>query len=216
MHCNPVKKFIAFFGILCGLSMSSVYTAEPVVDSLFTKDGNLVLSYHLEPILDEQTINSLKHGAITTLSHHVQLWKDRSFVNSMVREYVYPIQISYDNWEHKYRIQVPGEERLTLNLETIREKCTQMQQLILVSLADLEPEAEYCITIRVKFAPLSIDTYDAIRGVLPESKDTEQKQTGGSIWRLALNLLGLGDKTYSFKTKNFMITAEDSIEYVKK
>ena len=210
-----MKRLVTLFGIALLSLLTRVHAEAPVIDSLMVQDEFIHLSYHLEPVLDENTVQSLKRGAITSLTHHVQVWQDRPLVNTVVQEYIYPIQLSYDNWEHKFRIQMPGEERLTSNLKTIQEKCTQMQQIELVSVSDLEPDAEYCITIRVKFTPLSVDTYDAIREVLPESDQSNRKQSRGSIWRTALNLLGLGDKTFSLKTKNFKLTPQNEIQYVE-
>ncbi|MDZ7723762.1 MAG: DUF4390 domain-containing protein [candidate division KSB1 bacterium] len=216
---KPDAKNLLLFAILTGLMLvlpRRGFPADPVVDTLVVRDGMLVMSYHLKPVLDDNTVNSLKRGAITRLSHQIQVWRDRPLINNIVREYEYPVQLSYDNWEHKFRIQMPGEDRLTSNLETIRKKCTQMQEIELIPVNDLEPDAQYCITIRVKFAPLSVDTYDAIRGVLPESNESQRRGAGhsGSIWQTALNLLGLGDKTFSLKTDNFRITSDRAIEYI--
>jgi len=182
-------------------------TENIVLDSLSVNDHHVILSYHINDMLDDKSIASLKRGAVSEVTHHIQLWKARGFMDKVVDEQYGAVKVFYDNWEQKFRIITEDEDRLTPHIETVRKKCCRVSDLTLSRRSTLEAHSKYYVTIQIAFQPISADTYETLRDVLKTSDDKETKETNkrsGGIWNTMLDIFGLGDKKFSFKSGDYI------------
>ena len=72
-----------------------------VVDNLETIDSTLCLSYHINELLNEKSIEALQRGVQSEVVHKIQLWQDKAFINPLDKEYTHRIKVFYDNWEKR-------------------------------------------------------------------------------------------------------------------
>ncbi len=185
------------------------------LDSLVADDGVLSLSYHINELLDGKSIEALERGITSEVVHHIQIWKRQNFINPLIHEEHYPVKIYYDNWEKKYRIVTSEENRLTSNLETVIEKCSVVENIDLVSIDKLETGEKYYLSINITFQPISAESYNAISDIFTDGseKPALQKEKKSGFMSVLVNLLGFGDKEYSLKTKNFIITKSEIVDF---
>ncbi len=186
-----------------------------IIDSLVVRDNTLNLSYHINNLLDDKGVQALERGITSEVVHHIQLWRKKSFINPMEKEYVYSVKLFYDSWEKKYRILSNDENRLTFHLETVKEKCSVLENFPVADADDLERGQKYFISIDVIFQPISAESYNAISDIFSsdEKKQTGNKKNG--FFGVLVNLLGFGDKKFSVKSQDFIITETGSVEFVK-
>ncbi len=209
-----MKLRLFYILMFCGLIIQAYAGQRVKLDSLVLDDGVVLLSYHIDKLLDDKSIEALERGITSEVVHHIQIWKRQNFINPMVHEETYPVKIFYDNWEKKYRIVSEDENRLTSNLQTVISKCTQVENLPLLAAEELEPGEKYYLSINVTFQPISAESYNAISDIFTddsEKPELKQEKKGGFM-SVLVNLLGFGDKEYSLKTKNFIIT-ETEIDF---
>ena len=193
------------------------YAAESVViDSLRVHDNLLDLSYHINNLLSEKGTQALERGITAEVVHHIQLWRKKGFINPMEKEYIYSIKIVYDSWERKYRIISEDENRLTSQLETVKQKCTVLTDYPISEIADLEQNEKYFVSISVKFQPISAESYNAISDIFTKDEkkqEVKQKDKKG-YFGVLVNLLGFGDKEFSVKSNDFIITDTGAIKFL--
>jgi len=211
MKTNTTFFFIFTFFV------KSLAGGSVVIDSLRSADGELTLSYHIENILSAKGSQALQRGITSEVVHHIQLWQKKGFINPLEKEYIYSVKIFYDSWEKKYRILSEDENRLTSQIETVKEKCSVVKSLPIVMLADLQQNKKYFISISVTFQPISAESYNALSDIFSKG----DKQQGGKKKRkpgylgVLVNLLGFGDKEFSGKSQDFYITDTGLINFVK-
>ena len=197
------------------LPMATLHSAQKIrVDSLTQEDGALRLSYHIDNLLDEKSLALLQRGVTSQVVHHIQLWKQKGFVNPLVKEHFYTLRIFYDNWEKKYRIITQDENRLTPQLESVKEKCSALTDFHVISMKDLEINQDYYLSISVSFQPVSAESYNAISEIFEDGgkKTAPVGKKGGGYLSVLVNLLGLGDKEYSLKTPEFRVLDSGQVQ----
>ncbi len=188
-----------------------------VIDSLFVRDNRLNLSYHINNLLDDKGVQALERGITSEVVHHIQLWRQKSFINPMEKEYIYSVKLFYDSWEKKYRILSDDENRLTSHLETVKEKCSVLESFPIAPLGELERGGKYFISINVTFQPISAESYNAISDIFnnDEKKRETKKNKKNGFLGVLVNLLGFGDKEFSVKSQDFIITEKGTVRFVK-
>jgi len=204
--------FFLFAFFVQGLTAKSV-----IVDSLRAAAGELVLSYHIENILSAKGSQALERGITAEVVHHIQLWQKKGFINPLEKEYIYSVKIFYDSWEKKYRILSEDENRLTSQIETVKEKCSIVKSLPIVMMADLQKNKKYFISISVTFQPISAESYNALSDIFSKEKKQQEgkKKNKQGYLGVLVNLLGFGDKEFSGKSRDFYITDTGLINFVK-
>lgn len=209
-NMKHIFLYILFLCLVTNVSARQRVT----LDSLVVADGELALSYHIDDLLDEKSIEALERGITSEVVHHIQVWKRQRFINPLVYEEHYVVKIYYDTWEKKYRIVTTDENRLTSHLETVMQKCAVVEHLDLVPVNDLERGETYYISIDITFQPISAESYNAISDIFTddsEKPELQHKEKSGFM-SVLVNLLGFGDKEYSLKTNNFKITDSGTID----
>lgn len=197
---------------------SSLFPAQHVdFDDLKIVDDMLCVSYHVVNILDEKSVEALQRGIKSEVVHTIQLWQQKSFINPLEKQVEYRIKVFWDNWEKKYRLETEDENRLTPHIETVKQKCTVIENIPLVKTTDLQRDKKYHISIVVNFQLISAESYNAISDILSgEKKNRENpKNKKSGFVSVLVNLLGFGDKEYSYKTKDFTITESGNVEFVQ-
>ena len=191
-----------------------------LVDSLTVNSNNLLLSYHIDGLLSNNTIQGLERGLTSEVLHHIRLWKSKKLFSAISSEVFISIKLYYDNWEDKFRIITDTENRLTTQVETVREFCSQVRNFPLIDISELEPNNKYYISIETTFKPVSAETYQDLSEWLSGSSNSEEKEKpkkGGQnkIFGVLLNVMGFGDKVLSYKTKDFIISEDKKIQFLE-
>ncbi len=209
-------SFTSFLILACFFTVHAANT-RVVVDSLKIDSGYLVMDFEVEGIITDKAEQGLSRGLTSTIEYQIQLWEDKSgWINRLVTETDFKIKVFFDNWEQKYIILTHNEKRLTNSLETVREKCSQLKNIVVCPFEKLLPGKNYYITVKTILRPLSIENYKEIRNWLSgEAKqlnfenldDTEKQEEKfkGGLLKMVLALTGFGDRAISGKSKNFRI-----------
>lgn len=194
------------------LSTAAVTAAQIRIDALGEDDGALELSYHIDNLLDNNSLDLLQRGIASQVTHHIQLWKQKGFVNPLIKELFLTMRIYYDTWEKKYRIVSEDENRLTTQLETVKERCSALRAVRIVAMKELEPNQDYYLSISVSFQPISAESFTAVSTIFDDgAKKSGSRKGRGGYLSVLVNLLGLGDRKFSLKTPEFRILESGQI-----
>ena len=213
------SRMMKILTTLCILAFCSIGLAAEsvVIDSLLVRDDQIYLSYHISDLLSEKGLQALERGITSEVVHHIQLWRKKGFINPLEKEYIYSIKIVYDSWERKYRIVSEDENRLTSQMQTVKEKCTVITDFPISKVADLEQDQKYFISISVTFQPISAESYTAISDIFTkdEKKQKEEQKDKKGYFGVLVNLLGFGDKEFSVKSRDFTINDTRTVKFVR-
>jgi hypothetical protein len=212
-----MKKYLLTitFIILC-ISFLQAANKRVVIDSVKINSGSLMLDFHVDEIIDEKVAEGLVKGLTSTIEYQVELWEKRGVLNHLVAQQDVRMKVFYDNWEHKYVIMSAEEKRLTNSLQTVKEKCSQVQNFSMIPIDNLKSKNDYFFNIKVILRPLSIENYKEIRHWLSgkaknfklnDLDDTEEqeKKFKGGLFKMFLALTGFGDRVISGKCDDFKI-----------
>lgn len=216
-HNDMKKAYYKIFWVVLFFSSPAFPAEHIVIDELQIIDNSLCASYHINELLDEKSIDALKRGIKSEVVHNLQLWRRKGLINPVEVEKNHWIKIFWDNWEKKYRLETEDENRLTHSIETVKQKCTFVENYAIANLDDLEKNQKYHLSIDVTFQLISAESYNAISDIFSgDSKTTkEQEKRKSGFVSVLVNLLGFGDKDFSFKTKDFIINDQNKVEYVQ-
>ena len=188
-----------------------------VIDSLCVSDGVLVLNFHVQGLLDDKFIDGLKNGLTSQIVHQIGLWRDRTLFNSLPVELFYGVKVYFDNFEKKFMIVTETERRLTASVETLRDFCCHVKDFPLISVAAIDANSKYYLSINSTLQPVSSETIEGLSGWLsgqPPSESAEpRKSKRRRIWGVLVSMLGFGDKTISVKSRDFYVRNNEIIEY---
>ena len=203
---------------------SNVSSAERKleIDSLRIHEGVLLVDLNVDGLINDKMLEGLERGLTSVVEYRVQLWKRKSLVSQLVAETYYRVKLYFDHWERKFAIISEDENRLTSSSETLREKCSEVRRLALTDTSKLNPEANYFVTAKMTYEPISTENYQQLRkwiqgemGSLDPSKQREPpKHSGGSrsrLFNVFINLLGFGNKVLSAKSDYFTFRSDSLI-----
>ena len=190
------------------------------VDSLKVNSNDLILSYHIDGLLSNNTIQGLERGLTSEVLHHVRLWKRKKLFSAISAEVFISIKLYYDNWEDKFRIITDTENRLTTQVETVREFCSQVKDFPLIDVSDLEIDNKYYISIETIFKPVSAETYQDLSEWLSGSSNSNEKEKPkksgeNRVFGVLLNAMGFGDKVLTYKSKDFIFLENNVIQFLE-
>ncbi|MBN1560599.1 DUF4390 domain-containing protein [candidate division KSB1 bacterium] len=210
-----MKSILKIFLVAAVLAVSASSAQHGAVDDFKIIDSSLCVSYHIDELLNEKSIEALQRGVQSEVVHKIQLWQQKSFINPLEKELDYWIKIVYDNWEKKYRIETRDGYRLTPNIETVKKQCAFVEYFPLADLRELVRNRKYYVSVQVTFQLISAESYSALNDIFTGEKknaETQEKKTGGFV-SVLVNLLGLGNKEFSLKSRDFIVTESDQFEY---
>ncbi len=203
--------------VIASISLLQAANKRVVIDSVKANSGSLMLSFHVDEIIDEKVAEGLLKGLTSTIEYQVELWEKRGGVfNHLVIQQEIRMKVFFDNWEHKYVIMSAEEKRLTSSIETVKEKCSQIQNYAVIPIIKLKNKKSYFFNVKVILRPLSIENYQEIKHwlsgraknfKLDDLDDTEkqEKKLKGGLLKMFLALTGFGDRVISGKCNNFTI-----------
>jgi hypothetical protein len=174
----------------------------------------------VDDLFDTKIHQGLQKGFTSEIVHHICLWKSKKVISSIINELVQPVKVYYDDWQKKYAVATTSENRLTANIETVDEMCSHMKAVSICDTLHLETGAKYYISIEVKIQPISNETYQElsnwISGSPEKAKEKEsQNPKKGRLTGMLIDMMGLGDKTLIWKSKDFIISNAHRIEFVE-
>jgi len=190
---------------------------QVVVDSVKINSGFLQIDFTVDGIIDQKIAEGLRQGLVSTIEFQIQLWEKRSgWVNNLVTQEYIHMKVFFDNWENKFVIMSQDEKRLTSSLETVREKCSQISNVKIISIENFKSEKKYFFTVKAILRPLSVENYQDIKNWLngraknmdlKNLDDTEQqeKKFKGGLLKMFLALTGFGDRVISGESEKFQI-----------
>lgn len=222
-----MKKFVlTLLGLLLVIHQLHGATRRVLVDSVKIKSEVLLVDFTIDGIIDQKTAEGLQKGLTSTIEYQVQLWEKRGgWFNSLIAEQDVRMKVLFDNWEKKYVILSAEESRLTSSLETVREKCSQMQNIDIVPISKLKKNKKYFITVKAILRPFSVENYQEIKNWLSgqaknldleklDDTEKQEKQFKGGLLKMFLALTGFGDRVITGKSSDFKIE-QNNIIWIK-
>jgi len=213
-----MKKYsLTFILLIVSISLLQAANKRVVIDSVKINSETLTLDFHVDEIIDEKVTEGLQKGLTSTIEYQVELWEKRGgLINHLVTQQEIRMKIFFDNWEHKYVIMSAEEKRLTSSLETVTEKCSQIQNFGAIPINKLKGKNKYFFNVKVILRPLSMENYQEIKHwlsgkaknfKLDDLDDTEkqEKKLKGGLLKMFLALTGFGDRVISGKSDDFKI-----------
>ncbi len=216
------KYLLTITFITVFISFLQAANKRVVIDSVKINSGSLMLDFHVDEIIDEKVAEGLLKGLTSTIEYQVELWEKRGVLNHLVAQQDVRMKVFYDNWEHKYVIMSVEEKRLTSSLETVKKKCSRVQNFSIIPINKLKSKNNYFFNVKVILRPLSIENYQEIRHwlsgkaknfKLDDLDDTEkqEKKFKGGLFKMFLALTGFGDRVISGKSDDFKIQEEEIV-----
>jgi len=222
-----MKKFVlTLLGLLLVIHQLHGATRRVLVDSVKIKSEVLLVDFTIDGIIDQKTAEGLQKGLTSTIEYQVQLWEKRGgWFNSLIAERDVRMKVLFDNWEKKYVILSAEESRLTSSLETVREKCSQMQNIDIVPISKLKKNKKYFITVKAILRPFSVENYQEIKNWLSgqaknldleklDDTEKQEKRFKGGLLKMFLALTGFGDRVITGKSSDFKIE-QNNIIWIK-
>ncbi|MFH1940893.1 MAG: DUF4390 domain-containing protein [bacterium] len=211
------KWFVGVLLFLLLLPHSGVPKGEKYsFGTIKAENGFLIFNFRIRDLVDKEIINGLQKGMTAAIEYQVQLWKDRPhWVNQLVAEKIVRMKVNYDGWERKYILATPNAEPTFLNEDDVRDRCSLLIDYPIAPIQNLEPEEQYCITIKIILQPMSMENVQEIkRWLAGEAKELNPKaitsskspgkKAGNWLLGLVLNLTGFGDRVISAKSPMFL------------
>ncbi len=202
------------------LFLSTAFSAQHIVlDNIEPIDDALYISYSINDLLDEKSVGALQRGIKSEVVHSIQLWLNKGVINSVVVDRPQLIKIYWDSWEKKYRIESKDENgvttRLTTNIEKVKQQCSEIHDFFIIDLDELEKGKPYYVTVQVDFQLISAESYNAIRDIFSRDRKKNSSTKKSGLVSMFVNLLGMGDREFTFKSKDFTISNAGGIEFVE-
>jgi len=211
------KYFLTIIFIIISIGFLQAASKRVVIDSVKINSNTLMLDFHVDEIIDEKVAEGLQKGLTSTLEYQVELWEKRGgLINHLVIQQFIRMKVFFDNWEHKYVVLTHEERRLTNSLETVKEKCSQIQSLEVIPINKLKDNKKYFFNVKVILRPLSMENYQEIKHWLSGKAknfklddlgdtDKQEKKLKGGLLKMFLALTGFGDRVISGKCDDFTI-----------
>jgi hypothetical protein len=213
------KWYSIFFILIIFYQSAWCGDKKILLDSLTVHNGKLHLSYHVENLLDHKIQRGLQKGFTSEIIHHICLWKSKKIISSIVDEFVYPVKVFYDDWQDKFTVTTMVENRITDHFNTVDEMCSSLKNFPMDDTSKVEVGSTYYITIQIKIQPISNETYqelsDWISGSNSENPREHKTSRPGRLTAMLMDMMGLGDKTLSLKSSDFVISNEYKVEFVE-
>ena len=211
------KFFLTFIFLIVFIGLLQAAGKKLVIDSIKVNLEMLVLNFHVDEIIDEKVSEGLRKGLTSTIEYQIQLWEKKGgVINNLVAQQAIRMKIFFDNWENKYVILSQEERRLTNSLETVKEKCSLIQNVEMIPLSQLKSDNKYFFTVKLALRPLSMENYQEIKHWLSgKAKDfnlkniddtqEQEKKFKGGLLKMFLTLTGFGDRVISRQCNDFKI-----------
>jgi len=211
------KCLLTLFLLLLFIRLGAAAGKRLVIDSVTVNSGRLCLDFHAVDILDDKVIEGLQKGLTSTIEYQIELWEKRGkLINHLLGQRAIRMKVFYDPWEHKYVVMSAEEKRLTSSLETVQQRCSEIQNFDLISIDQLKSNHRYFVNIKLILRPLSLENYQEIKrwlsGKAQDFKlenidDTQQQeqQFKRGLFRIFLTLTGFGDRAISGRSPDFRI-----------
>jgi len=211
------KYFLTIIFLIVSISLLQAAGKRVVIDSVKINSGTLMLDFHVDEIIDEKVTEGLQKGLTSTLEYQIELWEKRGrLINHLVTQQIIRMKVFFDNWEHKYVIMSADEKRLTSSIETVKEKCSQIQNFVVIPINKLKSKKKYFVNVKVILRPLSMENYQEIKHWLSGKAknfnlddlgdtDKQEKKLKGGLLKMFLALTGFGDRVISGKCDDFKI-----------
>ncbi len=216
-----MRKIYLIFGLVLILGIA-VQAADRKItlDSLNVNNDQLYISYHIDGLLDAKTIQGLERGLTSEVIHKIRLWKSKKLFSSISTEKVLTVKILYDNWEDKFRIVTDDENRLTSQVQTVRDMSSLIRNYMIIPVEELESDTKYYISIQTTLKPVSAETYHELSEWLSgpsriDDKEKPKKSGQNRIFDVFMNVLGFGETELKFKSENFFYKENNTIQFMQ-
>jgi hypothetical protein len=145
---------VACFAAPALLAAATISRVTPVA-----RDGRLLVTFELVDGFTDEIRGAIDSGLTTTFTYDIELrrstavWVDRTIATTTVTA-----SVRYDNLTRWYEVTRSQDGRLeatytTERLDEVRQRMTAFNKLPVFSTANLEPNAEYYVRVRVRTRP---------------------------------------------------------------
>ena len=215
-----MKPWFIFILLLFTFVSARAADRKITLDSLSVHNNQLCISYHIDGLLNNKTIQGLEKGLTSEVFHQIRLWKSKKLFSSILVEKNIIIQVLYDNWEDKFRVITTGENRLTTQVQTVRDMCALVHNHELIDLGEIDSDSRYYISVQTVLKPVSAETYhelsDWLSGQSPmEDKEKPKKNGQNKVFSMFLNMLGFGETVLNYKSNSFQLDSTGTVIFVE-
>ncbi len=216
---NLLKTFqvLSYYLILLiTTQMTSAAEKQVVIDSVFVKQDDLCISFHVDGLFDPKTIQGLERGFIAEIIYKIQLWQERLIFSNQLQEQVASIKVYYDNWEEKFAVVSENQNRLTADMATVLDLCTVMPALPLIEKKELESGKSYFLTIQAILQPISDKSLSDLQDWLagrPQPRPGDRQEGSGKdrFLDFVVGLMGFGDRELNLKSEPFFLNEQQIV-----
>ena len=200
--------------ILCLPTLGSAKEKKYRFGPIRERDGWLLMNFQVFDLINQDLIHGLQKGMTAALEFQIQLWDERPrLMKRLIAEEFVRMKVNYDTWDRRYVVHTPAGEPQRLQEDQMRRQCSELIDLPIAELDNMEPDGRYSLAIRVLLQPMSVENYEEIkrwlsgevRQINPKSVKSAEpgKKAGDWLMGLILNLTGLGDRVITAKSPPF-------------
>jgi len=221
-----ITIFIALIGFVNINSIALAAKKQLVVDNVVADSTMLLVDFHAEALIDDAIRERLRSGFTTIFEYQVQLWSKKTLIFSqLICEKPFRLKLAYDNWDKRYRVITPTEDRKTTSLQKVEEMCLDFQKFELIPINKLKVKTNYSVTVLLLIKPISVENLQEIERALQGEKNVTDKPVKDTnpekkvtvtnrFLKFVLAFTGLGDKIISSPKVNFYLNEKKQVVWI--
>lgn len=228
--CNSFILFLISLLVVSpvdGLAQKS----EVLFDSLRIIDEELSIDFHVDGLFDKTVLDGMDRGSTVEITYQIEIWRVRNnWFDEMVTSRVLRYKTGYNRFNRRYYwLNESGEygpERLvTSSFEKIDQKCSVHKDIRFSRNSGLRVDNSYYIVVTGILEPLSVENLEEIRKLLSgeagdldlkENPEGSPRKLTGRFLTLIKNISGFGDRHYTGRSRDFVVTAGNTIRFIER
>jgi hypothetical protein len=160
------------------LLLAAQTTAQtPRVVSILAKPArpNLTVTVQLADLFSPKITSTIRSGLPAVIRFDFRLLDEP---DHEVQQVTRSLNILYDLWNDRYRLQFDGREQFAANFAEMQKICENIDELNLLALNRLSAQKTYRLRLQITVIPISTKQYQQLQDWLTASDDTEESSPG--------------------------------------
>jgi hypothetical protein len=160
------------------LLLAAQATAQtPRVVSIFAKPAgqNLTVAVELTDMFSPKINSTIRSGLPAVIRFDFRLLEEP---DREVQQITRALNIFYDLWNDRYRLQFNGREQFAANFAEMQKICERIEDSSLVALNRLSSQKTYRLRLQIAVIPISTKQQQQLQDWLTASDDTEESSPG--------------------------------------
>jgi hypothetical protein len=164
--------------ILFLLLLAAQTTAQtPRVVSILAKpaEQNLTVAVQLADLFSPKITSTIRSGLPAVVRFDFRLLEEP---DHEVQQVTRSLNILYDLWNDRYRLQFNGREQFAANFADMQRFCESIDDSSLLALNRLSSQRTYRLRLQITVIPISTKQHQQLQDWLAASDDTEESAPG--------------------------------------